>query len=170
MAVDLDHGRIVDLHVAGHLRLRLGRSERRREKKRKRKPEDPARPFSRNGCMATPCPSWLLLHHHLGASDPPQNVDRNIRSVALQEDIDTGFANAERANDDPIQKVRQRRSPKADLLRVEIELEAQTGLQQRQRRSARPGLRRAGDRIERRPLAGVRRKPQNNSGGRRKSM
>src|SRR4029077_8380843 len=95
----------------------------------------------------------LLLDHHLSAPDPPQNVDRNIRSVALEKDIDSAFANAERANGDPIQKVRQRRAMKADLLRLEIEFEAEARLQQRERRSARPGLWGAGHRIERGPLA-----------------
>ena len=38
-AADLDHGRIVDLHIAGHLRLRLGRPEGRPEEKCERKPE-----------------------------------------------------------------------------------------------------------------------------------
>ena len=65
----------------------------------------------------------------------------------------SALSNAERADGDPIHKVRQRRATKADLLRLEIELEAQARLQQRQRRCARPGLRRAGHRIERRPLA-----------------
>ena len=31
LAADLDHGRIMDLDVAGHLRLRLGRPDGRRE-------------------------------------------------------------------------------------------------------------------------------------------
>src|SRR3984957_9480113 len=116
-------------------------------------PSAPPVLFREPGRTRRPCPSALLLDHHLSAPDPPQNVDRNIRSVALQEDIDSAFANGERANDGPIEKVRQCRAVKTDLLRVAIELEAQTSLQQRQRRSARPGLRGAGHRIERWALA-----------------
>jgi hypothetical protein len=36
LPADLDHGRIMDLHVPGHLRLQLGRCERRRQEKRER--------------------------------------------------------------------------------------------------------------------------------------
>ena len=48
LTVNLDNGRIVDPHIAPHLRLRLGRSERRDEEKRERQPERPARSFSPN--------------------------------------------------------------------------------------------------------------------------
>ena len=80
----------------------------------------------------------LSLDQHVGVSDPPQDIDRHIGSVALQEDIDLARANAQRANDDPIHKIRQRRSQKADLLGLEVEVEAEAGLQQRERRGARP--------------------------------
>jgi hypothetical protein len=46
LPADLDHGRVVDLHVAGHLRLRLGRHEGRSQEKREPEPERPARSFS----------------------------------------------------------------------------------------------------------------------------
>jgi hypothetical protein len=39
LPADLDHRGIMDLHVAGHLRLRLGRPQGRPEEKRKRQPE-----------------------------------------------------------------------------------------------------------------------------------
>ena len=38
LAADLDHGRIMDLDVAGHLRLRLGRPDGRREEQREASP------------------------------------------------------------------------------------------------------------------------------------
>src|ERR1700677_4064722 len=46
LAADLDHRGVVDLHITDHLRLRLGRPDGRRQEKREREHERPARSFS----------------------------------------------------------------------------------------------------------------------------
>ena len=57
LAINLDNGRIVDLHIARHLRLRLGRSEGRDKKKRERQPKRSGPLF-----FAKLCARWILLY------------------------------------------------------------------------------------------------------------
>ncbi len=73
---------------------RFGSLNERRGEKRERQSERKAVRFRQTGRMRRDGPA-LLLDHHLGAPDPAQNVDGHIGSVALQDEVDTGFANAE---------------------------------------------------------------------------
>src|SRR6185437_11870369 len=82
-----------------------------------------------------------------------ENIGRNVRTVAPQQDIGAPGARRERADGDLVEKHRQSRLAEADLAGAEVELEAEAGLQQREGRGASPGLRNAGHRVERRAFA-----------------
>src|SRR5690606_39330392 len=82
-----------------------------------------------------------------------QHVDRDVAAVAAQHDVEPAVADLELANHHLVDEVRQTRLAKAHPFAGRIEAQSEAGLQERERRRARPGLGRAGDRIEGRPLA-----------------
>src|SRR5579862_8096925 len=82
-----------------------------------------------------------------------RRIERYRVFVAPHPQIDARGTEPQIAQDHLVQKRRQARIAQPDLALERIELQAERGFQQRERRGAGPGLRRAGDRIERRPLA-----------------
>src|ERR1051325_10896183 len=83
----------------------------------------------------------------------PQQLHRDLVAVATDDEINAGVPELEIAQDQVAEERRQARVAQADLARAGVELQPERRLDQRERRRARPGLRRAGDRIERRAAA-----------------
>src|SRR4051794_4917042 len=79
-----------------------------------------------------------------------QDLQRDVVAVTTDAQIHAGIAQSQIAQDHLVQERRQMRIAQANLAARDVELDAERCLQQREWRRAGPGLRRAGDRIERR--------------------
>src|SRR3954451_19977182 len=102
--------------------------------------------------MHPPSGAPLARQHDrdLNLATRAQHLQRHVVAMAADAQVHAGLAQAQIAQDHLVQKRRQMRIAQPDLAARHVELDAQRRLQQRERGCARPGLRRAGDRIERR--------------------
>jgi hypothetical protein len=91
------------------------------------------------------------LHAALGL----QNLERNLVTVPADPEVDAGRAELEILQGHLVEKRRDPRLAQADFTAPRFEFEAEQGLDQRERRRTRPGLRRAGHRVERRSAAAL---------------
>src|SRR5262245_66250901 len=80
-----------------------------------------------------------------------QDLHRHILAMAPDAQIDGRFAKLQSAQDHFIEEGWKARIAQPDLGAFRVEFEPKRRLEQGERRRARPGLRRTGDRIERRP-------------------
>ncbi len=90
---------------------------------------------------------------HLQLAVTLQDLHRHVVGMATDLEIDARLLELQVAQHDMVEEGGQARIVQADLVGHGIELQPERGLDQRERRGARPGLRRAGNRIERRPAA-----------------
>src|SRR5579875_1709250 len=79
---------------------------------------------------------------------PAGDVDRDLAAVAAQQYVGDAVLEPQPAQMQLVKKLGQHRSLEADLRGALLEVEAKTGLHQGKNRRARPGLRRAGHRVE----------------------
>src|SRR5262249_51412420 len=89
----------------------------------------------------------------LHLSSPLEDFDRHFVGVTAHLEVDARLLELQIAQRQFIQERRQARVAQADCVRGWIELQPERGLDQRERRGARPGLRRASDRIVGRPAS-----------------
>src|SRR5579885_230092 len=75
------------------------------------------------------------------------HVDGHVVLVPAQEDVDPRFAETQIPDAQLLDQARKRRALEADLAAGLVAAQAEAGLEQRERRGARPGLGRAGDGI-----------------------
>src|SRR6266481_9944441 len=85
----------------------------------------------------------------------PQDLERNVVPVAADLDVDARTAELQIAQRHLIEERRQPRIAETHFVMSRIEFQSQGCLDQRERGGARPGLRRAGDGIERRPAVAL---------------
>src|ERR1700722_8997423 len=98
-------------------------------------------------------------HGDLNRSAIAQNPHRNMRTRTSEFDINRSAAHAETTQDDPVERSRQTRVPETDFPRVRREFDPKCRLNHQEQSTARPGLRRACHRIERRSGAAPSAKP-----------
>src|SRR6478672_8204071 len=89
----------------------------------------------------------------LDIAAPLENFDRDVVGVAAHLEVDARVLEVQVAQHHFVQERRQARIVQPDFVRGGIELQAERGLDQREGRGAGPGLRRAGDGVERRAAA-----------------
>src|SRR4051812_43173272 len=95
----------------------------------------------------------LLVRQHdrdLDLTARAQHFQAHVGAVAADAQIDSGLTQSQVAHNVLVQKCRQMRVAQPDFAARNIELDAERRLQQGERRRTGPGLRRTGDRIERR--------------------
>src|SRR5262245_66542302 len=80
-----------------------------------------------------------------------EHLHRDGIAAALDRNVGTRVVNADLAQDHLVEEGREMRIAQPYLPRGGVDLEAEGGLQEAERGGGRPRLRRAGDRIERRP-------------------
>ena len=80
-----------------------------------------------------------------------QYLERHVVAVPAQHQVHDRLAKTQVAQGHLLEKLRQPRVVQQDFVAVRIEFETEGRLQEQKRRASGPGLRRAGDWIERRP-------------------
>src|ERR1051326_8411569 len=90
------------------------------------------------------------LHVAGPATDPQRNL---AVGLAMDHEVCARISELEVRQRDLLEERRQAGIAQANLVAGDVELEAERGLHNPERRAAGPGLRRAGDRVERRPAA-----------------
>src|SRR6266567_4616350 len=78
----------------------------------------------------------------LGLSAPAQDFQRDLAAMAAEIDVDARLIELQVAQHDLVQERRQARIDEADFARGRVEFESERRFEQRERRGARPGLRR----------------------------
>src|SRR5688572_24583539 len=84
-----------------------------------------------------------------------EQADRDARVLAAEQEVEATGADAEAAHDQPVEEMRQPRLAQAHGFARRVDLQAQAGLNQGDRRARGPCLRRARDRVEGRGLAAL---------------
>src|ERR1700733_174422 len=95
-------------------------------------------------------PSTREHDRHLNLAAPAQDFQRYVVAVATDPEVDAGRAQFQFAQNHLVKERRQPRISQPNFTALRIEFEAKGGFQQCERRGARPGLWRAGDRVQRR--------------------
>src|SRR5450759_1575543 len=95
-------------------------------------------------------PSMREHDRHLDPAAGAQDLERHLVAVAADPKVDAGRSQFQFSQHHFVEKRRQTRVAQADFAALGVKFEPERRLQQRERRRARPGLRRAGDGIERR--------------------
>src|SRR5882724_3423252 len=98
-------------------------------------------------------PALAMNSRNAGIAAPMQNLHRRAASLTANQKIKACAAHGEIAYNDLVEEGRQVRLDETNLLGRRVDLQAEGGFQQRQRRGARPGLRIARDGIERWPAS-----------------
>src|SRR5215203_1229267 len=86
---------------------------------------------------------------HLNLAAGAYHLERHLAAVAANPKVDTGGAEPQITQHHFVEKSRQPRVAQADLAAPDVEFQTEGSLQQAERRGTGPGLRRAGDGIER---------------------
>lgn len=90
---------------------------------------------------------------HFGVAFAAEEVHRDARGVTAEHEVELALADAQAAHAEPVEELRQARPAQDHGGRGGVDLDAQAGLEERERRARGPGLRRAGDGVEGRRLA-----------------
>src|SRR5262245_22394101 len=97
--------------------------------------------------MADGC---LTMYHRLSTrSLCPYDLNRHVPGLAVSRYVHTRLPKPEIAEQYRLEKGRQVRIPKTDLILHGVELQSERRLQHEERRAACPGLRRTGDGVKR---------------------
>src|SRR4051812_36259479 len=87
-------------------------------------------------------------HFDFGVAFAREKAHRDALLLAAEEEVEAAGADLQAAYFEPVEERRQARAVEGDHGAVGVDLEAEAGLEKRERRARGPSLRRAGDRIE----------------------
>ena len=101
----------------------------------------------------------LLRDHDLDAAFAPQDVDSNILRMTFKREVNYSISNPEMLNLNVVQEGRQDRLRERQAGARSLDSQTKTGLEKQEQGNRGPGLRTAGDGVQRGTFTGAAREP-----------